>query len=151
VFRTVAELDIRYRRSPLSVEGPHPPRRGPRAGDRLPDAPVVGDRQSTSLHRATAAPGWHLLLCGPGRTWPAGPVEQLSRGRGGLLTVHRLGAHDEPGALHDPDGHALRRLGLDADAAALYLVRPDGHVGFRSGADGWPALVDYLDRWLPPS
>ncbi|MDZ5443526.1 FAD-dependent monooxygenase [Micromonospora sp. 4G57] len=151
VFRTVAELDIRYRRSPLSVEGPRPPRRGPRAGDRLPDAPVVGDRQPTSLHRATAAPGWHLLLCGPGRTWPAGPVEQLSRGRGGLLTVQRLGAHDEPGALHDAEGHALRRLGLDAAAAALYLVRPDGHVGFRSGADGWPALVDYLDRWLPPS
>ncbi|WP_446215077.1 FAD-dependent monooxygenase [Micromonospora sp. IBHARD004] len=148
-FRTVAELDIRYRRSPLSVEGPRPPRRGPRAGDRLPDGPVVRDGRSTTLHQVTGAPGWHLLLCGPGRTWAAERVEQLRRGRG--LTVHRLGAGDEPGTLHDPDGRALHRLGLGADAAALYLVRPDGHIGFRSGAEGWTALVGYLDRWLPPS
>src|ERR687897_3055749 len=48
-FRTVAQLAIRYRRSPLSVEGPSPPRRGPRAGDRLPDAPVRRDGEADTL------------------------------------------------------------------------------------------------------
>jgi hypothetical protein len=39
-----------------------------------------------------------------------------------------------PGVLHDPNGSALTRLG--AKQPAQYLVRPDGHIGFRSaGAD----------------
>ena len=43
------------------------PRRGPRAGDRLPDAPVsTMDRRRPCT--GDAAPGWHLLLCGSGRT-----------------------------------------------------------------------------------
>jgi 2-polyprenyl-6-methoxyphenol hydroxylase-like FAD-dependent oxidoreductase len=151
-FRTVAELDVRYRRSPLSAQGPRSPRHGPRAGDRLPDAPVMRDEQPTTLHQVTAAPGWHLLLCGPRQAWAAADqVEQLRRGRSSLLTVHLLSAHHEPGALHDSSGRALHRLGLGADAAALYLVRPDGHIGFRSGAQGWTALVGYVNRWLPPS
>jgi 2-polyprenyl-6-methoxyphenol hydroxylase-like FAD-dependent oxidoreductase len=37
-FRTLAQLAVNYRHSPAAANGPNPPRRGPRAGDRLPDA-----------------------------------------------------------------------------------------------------------------
>ncbi len=37
-FRTIAELTINYRRSPLSANGPGASRGGPRAGDRVPPA-----------------------------------------------------------------------------------------------------------------
>src|SRR5215470_17661852 len=76
-FRTVAQLDIRYRHSPLSQDGPNPPRKGPKAGDRLPDASVVHDGQPTRLHRAMATAGWHLLLCGPPDAWPTRTMTQL--------------------------------------------------------------------------
>lgn len=65
IFRTVSELGINYRRGPLSVNGPGMPRHflrpGLRAGDRLPDAPVVHNGETTTLHRVLDGPAWHLL------------------------------------------------------------------------------------------
>jgi 2-polyprenyl-6-methoxyphenol hydroxylase-like FAD-dependent oxidoreductase len=149
-FRTVAQLGIRYRRSPLSVNGPGAPRRGPRAGDRLADAEIIHNGQSTTLHQAIGGPGWHLLLCGPTQAWTTERIEALGPASGAQLTVDRLGADSAPGAWHDPDGRALRRLGLSADDVALYLVRPDGHVGYRSGTAGVTEMSGYLNRWLQP-
>jgi 2-polyprenyl-6-methoxyphenol hydroxylase-like FAD-dependent oxidoreductase len=148
LFRTVSELGIRYRRSPLSVNGANPPRTGPTAGDRLPDAEVVHDGQPSTLHKAVAAPEWHLLLCGPTGVWPQ-EIGQLGHRYGaGLLTVHHLTAQGTPGALVDPGGTALHRLGLRPADIALYLVRPDGHIGFRAGGPDATGLARYLDRWL---
>ena len=150
-FRTVAQLDIRYRHSPLSQDGPNPPRKGPKAGDRLPDAIVVHDGQPSRLHRALATAGWHLLLCGPPDAWPTRTMTQLRERYPSLVTVHHLTVPNTPGALHDPDGQALRRLGLTARHTAQYLVRPDGHVGFRAGGTDDTELAHYLGRWLPGS
>jgi 2-polyprenyl-6-methoxyphenol hydroxylase-like FAD-dependent oxidoreductase len=147
-FRTVSQLAIRYRTSALSHEEPGSPRRGPRAGDRLPDAPIAHDGLTTSLHAATAGAGWHVLLCGPG--WNAVDGAGLARAYPGLVIVHRLGAVARPGVLHDPNGRALSRLGLTAMGTAVYLVRPDGHIGYRSGGTRLGGLTAYLRRWLGP-
>ncbi|NES27024.1 NAD(P)-binding protein [Micromonospora terminaliae] len=144
-FRTVAQLAIRYRRSPLSTDGRQAPPKGPRAGDRLPDAPLaVGG----SLHRLTAAPGWHLLLCGPPDGWPAHEIDDLTRRHRGRLTAHHLGG--KVGA-PEADDRVLRRLGVDPGAHAAYLVRPDGHVGYRAGGTDLTGLRAYLRRWFGPS
>ena len=147
-FRTLAQLDIRYRSSPLSVDGPGAPRRGPRAGDRLPDADVVHDGQITTLHRALGRPGWHLLVCGPTGAWP--DLESMIDQHGGRLVLRRLGAGQGHGWLQDPSGGALRRLGLDQDRSALFVVRPDGHIGFRAARPRPADLQRYLRGWLPP-
>jgi 2-polyprenyl-6-methoxyphenol hydroxylase-like FAD-dependent oxidoreductase len=150
-FRTVSELNIRYRDSPLSLDGPNPPRAGPKPGDRLPDAGIVRDGQPTTLHRVVAAPGWHLLLCGPPGAWTAQAITQLQQRHTSLIAVHHLAAQNTPGALHDPTGQALRRLGLTAQHTAQYLVRPDGHVGYRAGGTDVTGLARYLGQWLPGS
>jgi hypothetical protein len=150
-FRTVAQLDIRYRHSRLSLDGPNVPRKGPKAGDRLPDASIAHDGQPTRLHRALAAAGWHLLLCGPPDAWPAQTMTQLPERYPSLVTVHHLTMQNTPGALHDPAGQALRRLGLTARHTAQYLVRPDGHVGYRAGGTDATELARYLGRWLSGS
>ncbi|WP_346533719.1 FAD-dependent monooxygenase [Micromonospora sp. DPT] len=146
-FRTVSQLGIAYRRSPLSTDGPRPPRKGPRAGDRLPDAPVSGADGGT-LHRLTAAPRWHLLLCGPAPAWSTGATAGLAQRYPGRLTVHRLTESDTTGGAVAA-ARALRQLGLAPGASAAYLVRPDGHVGYRSGGTELAGLTAYLDRWLP--
>ncbi|MGC5022384.1 FAD-dependent monooxygenase [Micromonospora sp. DT47] len=146
-FRTVSELGIGYRRSPLSREGPHPPRTGPRAGDRLPDAPLPGSGNAGTLHRLTATPGWHLLLCGPPAAWQDVATAPLGRYP---LTAHRLTEPDATGSSPTSAAPALHRLGLTPGASGLYLVRPDGYIGYRAGGTDLTGLLAYLDRWLRP-
>lgn len=131
-FRTVAELSVGYRRSPLSVEAPGAPRAGPRAGDRLPDAPLDGG----TLHGLLGAAGFHVLLCGPPDAWPAGETAGLT-GEG--LHVHRL----VPGRTEC--AQALARLGIRGGPAVV-LVRPDGHIGYRGGRD-LSGVYRYLSRF----
>jgi 2-polyprenyl-6-methoxyphenol hydroxylase-like FAD-dependent oxidoreductase len=147
-FRTISQLAIRYRKSPLSLEGANPPRHGPRAGDRLPDALITSRGHVTTLHRALSAPGFHLLLVGPATVWTDRTVEELSDTYKEVLTVHRLTAERAANALQDHTGAALRRLGLTGTQAAHYLVRPDGHIAYRAGA-GMAGVHVYIARWLP--
>jgi len=148
-IRTVSQLGINYRHSPLSVNAPNPPRKGPKAGDRLPDDGIVHCGQPTSIHRATAAPGWHLLLCGPLDTWAQQDLTRLRTRYASLMTVHHLTTQPTVGELYDPDGAALRRLGLTRRDTAQYLVRPDGYLGYRAGGPDLTGLARYLGRWLP--
>ncbi|WP_328690194.1 FAD-dependent monooxygenase [Streptomyces phaeochromogenes] len=124
VFRTVSELGIHYRRSPASTAGSRPPRKGPRAGDRLPDLP-------RGLQARSAGPGWHLLLSGPPSLWPDERFASLLRGRDDLISVHRLG-----GESPWPD-------------AVQGLVRPDGYFGYVARGTHLEGLRAYLERWLP--
>ncbi|MGW7221795.1 FAD-dependent monooxygenase [Streptomyces sp. NPDC054826] len=124
LFRTVSELGIHYRNSPLSTAGSPSPRGGPKAGDRLPDRPH-------GLHARTAAPGWHLLLTGPPRLWPDAPLTPALDGRNAPLSVHHLGA------------------GSPWRGVAHALVRPDGHVGYAARGTDLRGLLSYLDRWAP--
>ncbi|MFF7887689.1 FAD-dependent monooxygenase [Streptomyces sp. NPDC020794] len=124
VFRTVSELGIHYRRSPASGTGPHSPKRGPRAGDRLPDLPH-------GLQARTAGPGYHLLLSGPPALWPDERLAPILRGREELVGVHRIG-EDSPW----PD-------------VAQGLVRPDGYIGYVARGAHLEGLRVHLDRWLP--
>lgn len=146
-FRTISQLAIGYRRSPAVQEGQPRLRRGPRAGDRLPDARIAQDGQGCWLGEVVAAPSFHLLLCGPVDGWDDGQLAALGRRYAGLLAVHRLARHAAPGVLHDSSGQALARLGVTH--SAHYLVRPDGHVGFRSGGTDLGGVGRYLARWLP--
>jgi 2-polyprenyl-6-methoxyphenol hydroxylase-like FAD-dependent oxidoreductase len=146
-FRTVSQLNIGYRHSPAVQEGRPTLRRGPRAGDRLPDARVARDGQACWLGEALAAPCFHLLLCGPPGDWHPSQLTTLRHRYPDTLAVHHLTRGATPGALHDPDGQVFARLGVEA--TAQYLVRPDGHIGYRCGGDDLAGLQCYLMRWLP--
>jgi 2-polyprenyl-6-methoxyphenol hydroxylase-like FAD-dependent oxidoreductase len=145
-FRTVAQLNISYRSSPAVQEGHPTLRRGPRAGDRLPDARIARDGQECWLGEALAAPGFHLLLCGPPGDWHPSQLSTLRRRHPDTLAVHHLTRAAAPGALHDLDGQVFARLGVNDKAQ--YLIRPDGHVGYRCGGDDLAGLQRYLARWL---
>jgi 2-polyprenyl-6-methoxyphenol hydroxylase-like FAD-dependent oxidoreductase len=145
-FRTVSQLGIGYRGSPAVQEGRPALRRGPRAGDRLPDARVTLDGRPCWLGQALAEPRFHLLACGPVGRWDTGRLDALRRRHPGLLAVHHLTRQPAPGVLHDPDGAALARLGVPE--VAHYLVRPDGHVGYRAAGTDLDGLERHLARWL---
>jgi hypothetical protein len=147
IFRILSELGIHYRRSPAVREGEPALRRGPKAGDRLPDARIARDGRPGWLGEVLAAPTCHLLLCGPASHWDSDDLAVLRERYGGLVTVHRLSGDAEPGVLHDVEGQALFRLGVDR--SAQYLVRPDGHVGYRCGGTDLRGAARYFTRWFP--
>jgi hypothetical protein len=146
-FRTVSQLNIGYRSSPAVHEGRPGLRRGPRAGDRLPDARITREGQECWLGEALAAPRFHLLLCGPPGDWHPTQLSTLRHRYPDTLTVHHLTRTATPGALHDLDGQVFARLGVND--RVQYLIRPDGHVGYRCGGDDLTGLQRYLARWLP--
>ncbi|HET7855708.1 MAG TPA: FAD-dependent monooxygenase [Gaiellaceae bacterium] len=146
-FRTLSQLGIHYRDSPAVEEGAPALSRGPKAGDRLPEARIARNGQACWLQEAVAAPTFHLLLCGPVGSWDDDHLAALQQRYGGLVAVDRLARDAGPGVLHDVDGQAFARLGIER--AAQYLVRPDGHIGYRSGATDLRGVGRYLTRWLP--
>ncbi len=148
-FRFISELGIRYRRSPAVTEAEPRLRAGPRAGDRFPDARLTLDGQTVRLQEAVVGPCLTLVLCGDGEPFDIERLSRHSATRNGLLRIKRLSRGSEPGALVDERGEALARLGVDD--AAQYLVRPDGHVGFRCGGRAFEALESYLAEWYAPT
>jgi 2-polyprenyl-6-methoxyphenol hydroxylase-like FAD-dependent oxidoreductase len=151
-FRSVAQLAIAYRDSPISQEGQPRLRKGPRAGDRLPNAPVTAPgRPSTTLHEVLAPGRLHLLLSGPLDAWPASDraCSQLDCSR---IDVHHLVRQASCDALHDVSGKAHERLGLtEPDATAHHLVRPDGHIAYRAAGTDLEGVTTYLSRWGLPT
>ena len=148
-FRFISELGIRYRRSPAVAEAKPRLRSGPCAGDRFPDARLTLDGKTIRLQEAVVGPCLTLVLCGDGERFDIERLSSHSTTRNGLLRIKRLGRRSEPGVLVDERGEALARLGVDD--AAQYLVRPDGHVGFRCGGRGFDALESYLAEWYAPT
>ncbi|HET9011765.1 MAG TPA: hypothetical protein VFN38_08105 [Gemmatimonadaceae bacterium] len=151
-FRFVSELAISYRRSRAVSEGRPRLRSGPRAGDRLPDAPVMRDGRAAFLQQELAGAAFHLLLCGPVERWDATSIKKLIDEHGRLLAVRHLArVADGPDVLMDADGEAMERLGLrQSGDVAQYLVRPDGYVAFRCGGRDLAAVRQYLARWQAP-
>ena len=147
LFRFVSQLGIRYQRSPLSAEVGTPPDGAPRAGDRLPDATLVRDDGSlTTLHRETAGPGFHLLLCGPRDAWDEAQVAALCERHADLLFVHHITREPTRGATADHRGEAFARLGVRR--VTQLVVRPDGYIGLRSDDADLDHVARYLEHWL---
>ena len=145
-FHFVSQLGIRYRKSPAVTEGEPRLSKGPRAGDRLPDARVLRDGQFAYLQQVLSSPHLHLLLCGPTAAWNRADVMKLAEEFRDVLAINCLTREHSDGALVDSGGEAFTRLGVDGNA--MYLIRPDGHIAFRCGGTDLRATAAYLGRWF---
>lgn len=137
-FRLAGGLALRYRGSPAVEEGRPGPRRGVRAGDRLPDGRIRTDGELRRLHELLRPPGFHVLLCGRGEDFDPDAAEVLRRRSTVPLQVHRLPRRAVAAVLGDT-------------GTAVYLIRPDGYVAFRSRGPGLDGVTRHLStqRGLP--
>src|SRR5262249_37656317 len=106
--REVHQLDLGYPESPIAFEASE--RRGLLAGDRAPDAPVLGaGGQRRRLFELFAGPDWTLL----------GAREAPARANMHAYVIGR--------DLVDDGGHVRDAYALADDE--WVLIRPDGYVG----------------------
>lgn len=142
-LRIIGQLTVGYPPGPVAVEGDPRVHGGIPAGARLPDFALLRDGAPCRVHDLLATPGFHVLLCGSSQGWSHVDIADLRRRLGDLVAVHRLGARPIDGQAYDPRGPVLRRLGARR-GPAQYLVRPDGHVGFRCAGADPDALVAHV-------
>lgn len=150
-FTFASQTGIRYRRSPVVAEhlegSDRRFRAGPRAGDRAPSIPLPAGHLMTRM----GGTGWWLVAL-TGRGADAVDAERL-RARAEAACVNApwirplvvSSANDAAEAVLDPEGLAHQRYGLSGPG--LVLVRPDGHIAFRSAGAGIDPLCRWLDDW----
>ncbi|MEV0809102.1 FAD-dependent monooxygenase [Micromonospora sp. NPDC050200] len=152
---------LSYSDSPLvgeSLSAPDALRDGPGPGDRAPDVGGLSRRgvgHPLRLHDLTRGTRHTLLLYADGST-DEGTVTAVGklcadvrRQTSGQVDIYLLLSPDarvasllDPPVVRDAGGEF--RAGYGVDGTALYLVRPDGHVGFRSQ----PVDADALSKHL---
>jgi hypothetical protein len=145
-FHFVSQLGIHYRKSPAVAEGEPKLFNGPQAGDRLPDAKVLRDGQPTYVQDVLSSPRVHLLLCGPLAAWNRDDATTLAQRFPDVVAISYLAREHSDEALVDSSGEAFTRLGVHRNA--MYLIRPDGHVAFRSGGTELRGPAAYLAQWF---
>ncbi len=168
--KVLSELDVEYRRSPIVLEDAGGPLRvgvadahafhaGPRPGDRVPDVPLEppdgtdGPLRLFEVLRGTK----HVLLVFEGAHGVEAPgpfeaVRDLVREHAGRIEAHLVARGDvappwiawEGPVLLDHLGELHRHFG--ARGPCLYLVRPDGYLGYRAMPLDAGKLADYLRR-----
>jgi len=173
--RAVAELNIGYRHSPIVAEyhsllpGPrgshasllgwHDFGAGPRAGDRGADARLMlcPGRESVRFFERLRGTTHHLVLfagaLGTGETHRRlqALADATMHAYPDRIAPHLIVPHELPEdlvgkgeILLDPRGELHHRYG--ARSACLYVVRPDGYIGFRSQPPDPAALKSYLTQ-----
>ncbi|HEU5198041.1 MAG TPA: FAD-dependent monooxygenase [Ktedonobacterales bacterium] len=162
----IAELSVNYRKSPIVAEHHHERfmpvhlSHGPRAGDRAPDAaPLLrADGSTTHLYELLRGTNATLLLfADPENTttsWQrlAALANTITARYGSLITKSIVSAgasvpevtQTSAAPLLDPE-LALHRA-YAASPECLYLVRPDGYIGFRSYPADEASLNEYLKK-----
>lgn len=126
-------------------------RAAPAPGDWARDATglVLPDGRETSLHGLMANDLRSVVVVLGGADPSPSDLERLTSlvillrtEFGGLVDPHLVTRETAPDALHDRDGVLHARYG--AKYECLFLIRPDGFIGFRSQ----PALEAPLRRYL---
>jgi len=173
ITRSISQIDLNYRSSPIVAEhqvslagirilsnDPAAPtlrdwfafRQGPRAGDRAPDARVatLPDRKPTRLAKHLSSER-HTLLIFAGLGTVSTLQERLTTmarqiiaDYGSKIEVIRIASHSNwrDADILDPSGAAHRCFG--ATSPILVLVRPDGHIAFRSQPPDREVLSTFL-------
>jgi 2-polyprenyl-6-methoxyphenol hydroxylase-like FAD-dependent oxidoreductase len=158
----ISELNVSYADSPI-VENSLLPS-GPKAGDRAPDAAITVGGETKNLYSLFGRE--HVLLVLPHpksanvdakRPAFGGDLQQnLLRLRdlyGEMLKIYSVvrdgefEAGSEGGSIVDVNGEIANSYGA---ITALYLVRPDGYIAYRSGASQVGKLEEYLEKWYVP-
>jgi 2-polyprenyl-6-methoxyphenol hydroxylase-like FAD-dependent oxidoreductase len=134
-FRTISQIGISYRESPLSKMLPGLPEGAPQAGDRFPwlQLKLRANGPIEDLFKRLDDTRCNLIVFG--QPAPAGGAPGFDE----MLSTHAI-----PDDAHN--AQELARAGISGPA--FYLLRPDGHVGLAGTRLEMEAVTRYLSESL---
>jgi hypothetical protein len=142
----VLQLGVNYRGSSLSRQN-YPPSTPLQAGDRAPDAPLLDhDGNRVRLFDIFRGPRFTLLSLGSHDFQGLNRVSERFRKHLHTYTIDR-GPSGIPACsnqLTDDEGHGLHAYG--GEDSALFLIRPDGYIGFIGGSNSIGSAESYLEQ-----
>jgi hypothetical protein len=137
-------LDVAYPDSPIVSES-HTRwlSRGPRAGDRAPDADgllCAGHNERQRLFTIWSGDDRHQLLLFAN--------DALRIPDSSLYSITRIVREGVPadGVAVDTEGHGYEAYSVN-EPRSYFLVRPDGVIAFRGGEPDATVLLEYLSKW----
>ena len=144
VPRVMSMLDVGYPESPINSES-HTSwlSRGPRSGERAPDAEellVAEKTESQRLFSLWSGDDRHQLLVFGSKAIQI-PASSLYC----VTHIVREGVPSD-GVIVDAEGHAHDAYAVHKDDA-IYLIRPDGIIAFRSSEPDIVGLSQYFATW----
>ncbi|MGE0369839.1 MAG: FAD-dependent monooxygenase [Candidatus Dadabacteria bacterium] len=167
LLATLAQIEIHYKESPIvserwyqpdTVEGYHGYRDDLTAGERVRDYSLKGRDGGIGTLYGLLKNGLHNLLLFTGGDPEDMELDELRNIHDsiavkyeGVMAVHVIagprGVPDDFKHMSSvwTDGDLRMHKDFGAARASLYLVRPDGYVGFRNQ----PASLEDLDEYLP--
>ncbi len=133
-FRTLSQIGIQYRASPLSKTLGGLSGDGPRAGDRFPWLQLRFETGGPveDLFQKLDDTRFNLLLFGQSTSPDAGALA------GDLVQTHPI---------PDDDHNVKARTGAGIPTMSFYLLRPDGHIGLSGTVFEVAALARYLGEF----
>lgn len=167
-LRRASQLDVHYRDSALVASGPELfaslGKEGPEPGDRLPDVTLTDIQADSpvSLHRLLREPAHHLLIQMSSQldhheiVAAYALADRIPATLDGLVRVHVVTGEGWPPPLHELREFPVMLLADDSgafrarygDHAALWLMRPDGHLGYRAPIGDGDHLLHYLREFF---
>jgi 2-polyprenyl-6-methoxyphenol hydroxylase-like FAD-dependent oxidoreductase len=147
----VLQLELNYRGSSLSRQH-HPPAIPLQSGDRAPDAPLLDhDKRPVRLFDIFRGPRFTLLSLGS-HDFPelSQVIERFKRN----IQAYAIDRSPSVTAncsnqLIDNQGHVGHAYG--GENGALFLIRPDGYIGFIGAAKSFGSVQSYLEQLFEAS
>jgi 2-polyprenyl-6-methoxyphenol hydroxylase-like FAD-dependent oxidoreductase len=144
VPRALSMLDVAYPESPIISESRTSRlSRGPRSGERAPDAEellVSNHREPQRLFALWSGDSRHQLL-----VFGAREIQIPASSLYCITHIVREGVPSD-GVIVDAEGHAHEAYAVHK-GGAIYLIRPDGMIAFRSREPDITGLSQYLATW----
>jgi 2-polyprenyl-6-methoxyphenol hydroxylase-like FAD-dependent oxidoreductase len=140
------QLELNYRNSSLSRQNDSLST-SLRAGDRAPDAPLLDRRgDQLRLFDCFRGPWFSLLIFGTHHVEGLSEIGKRYEQNLRIYAIDRTpsGEAVPETQLIDHQGHALHAYG--GEDGALFLIRPDGYIGFISNTKSIDSVASYLEQ-----
>jgi hypothetical protein len=134
-FRTVSQIGVHYRGSPLSQADGSMSRKSPQPGDRFPwlHLKFSADTPKEDLYEKLDDTCFHLLVFGQ----PIPPTANSALN--GLVRVHEIPSNPE---------NSRQLAHANIPERSCYLLRPDGHIGLAGVGVDDKRIERYLEECL---